>query len=388
MITRDERDTTRGRANALRLALSGTLPDGLANHDLAETLDLCLQCKGCKAECPSNVDLAKLKVETLHQVYKSSRVPLPALALAHLDRLYAMARLARPLANWTTRSAPARWLLEKLAGVDRRRVLPPLAPRTFQSWFREHARGRANGGMGDVVFFADCFTNQLAPAAGVAAVRVLEAAGYRVRLAEAGCCGRTAISKGVLDRARGLAERNVAALAGAAADGAWLVGCEPSCVLTFTDEYREFRLGPAAERVAERARLIDDFVADRALVPDLPLEPARRKVLLHGHCHQKAAVGTGGSAATLRRVPELEVRVLDSSCCGMAGSFGYELGHYELSRALAERVILPSCRAEPDAVLAAPGFSCRSQVHDLAGIEAVHPVELLAEALVDPTKRR
>ena len=383
MATRDEEHTTRGRANALRLALTGGLPDGFRNETLHEALDLCLQCKACKSECPSNVDLAKLKAETLYQSYKSTPPPLGALAMAHLDRLYALAAPFHWLANGLTSRKLTRWLIEKIGGIDRRRTLPPLASQTLRAWFRKQRDSAHRELRGEVLLFADCFTNHLSPQVGKAAARVLEAAGYRVRLADSVCCGRTAISKGMLGRARALAEENVRKLAPLAAQGIPIIGCEPSCILTFGDEYREFRLGANAEQLARQTWYIDDFLADLKRVPYLSLRESSRSVLLHGHCHQKASVGVGGSERLLRRIPGLKLRTLDSGCCGMAGSFGYELGHYEVSETLARRVILPACAAEPEATLAAPGFSCRSQVFDFARIRALHPVEIIAQALND-----
>src|SRR3954454_4727326 len=180
---------------------------------------------------------------------------------------------------------------------------------------------------------------------------------------------------------RALARETVARLVDAARAGTPILGCEPSCLLTLVDEYRDFRLGPDADLVAASARLVDAFVADPACVPELPLKPREGRVLLHGHCQQKALVGTAGTVAALRRVPGLEVKELDSGCCGMAGSFGYEHGHYDLSVALANRVILPAVQADPDAQLVAPGFSCRSQVHGLAGFTPRHPIEVIAGQL-------
>ena len=220
---------------------------------------------------------------------------------------------------------------------------------------------------------------------GRAAVRVLEAGGYRVELAglallrPAGdlerACSRSPASPWPVEN---VARSWSSTRAGLESP---ILGCEPSCLLTLVDEYRDFRIGPDADLVASASKLVDTFVSDRSLMPDLPLTPASEKVLLHGHCQQKALVGTAGTVAALRRIEGLEVKELDSGCCGMAGSFGYELGHYEMSTALANRVLLPACRAEPAARLVAPGFSCRSQLHGLAGIEALHPIEFIAERL-------
>jgi Fe-S oxidoreductase len=233
-----------------------------------------------------------------------------------------------------------------------------------------------------VVLLDDCWTRWNVPEVGIAAVRLLEAAGYRVELAGLACCGRPAFSKGLLDVARDLAAENVRRLAPIAAEGVPILGLEPSCLTVFLDEYRELRLGGDAGVVAAACRMADAFLADREKVPELPLRDAGPgRVLLHGHCQQKAIVGTAGTVAALRRIPGVEVRELDAGCCGMAGSFGYERSHREVSAALARRVLLPAVEREPDAVLVAPGFSCRSQVKDLGGVRARHPVELLAERL-------
>ena len=383
MVTRDEIHTTRGRANALRLVMSGALPaDGLAdNETLREALDLCLQCKACKTECPSNVDMAKLKAEVLHQAHRGRPAPLGSLLMAHIYLLNPIGSATAPLANATLRSRPFRWLLEKTARIDRRRTLPEFAFDHFRRWFRGHAPDPRAGTRGKVVFLDDCFTTYNTPEVGRASVRILEAAGYEVELAGLPCCGRPAISKGFLDLGRDLARANVRRLIDAARAGTPIVGAEPSCLLTLVDEYRDFRLGTDADLVAAASLLIDAFVADPDRVPDLPVRPRPGRVLLHGHCQQKALVGTSGTLAALRRIPELEVKELDSGCCGMAGSFGYELGHYDVSKALAERVLLPAVAADPSATLVAPGFSCRSQVHGLGGIEARHPIEILLDQL-------
>ena len=382
MVTRDEADSTRGRANALRLVMTGAIGEGgWSNETLHDALDLCLQCKACKTECPSNVDMAKLKAEALYQKYKSDKVPIASLMMAHIGRLNALGSATAPLANWTLKQPAFRWLLEKLAGVDRRRILPAFARQNLRTWFRRHAVDDRAGSRGSVVLLDDCFTTYNHPQVGRAAVKLLEAAGYRVELAGLGCCGRPAISKGLLGLGRDLARRNVEALAPFARRGVPILGCEPSCLLTLVDEYRDFRLGPDADLVARASQMADAFLGNRAHAPDLPLKADPRRVLLHGHCQQKALVGTAGTVAALKRIPDLEVQEIDSGCCGMAGSFGYELGHYEVSRALAERVLLPAAAADPGARLVAPGFSCRSQVHGLAGVEALHPLEVMAERL-------
>ncbi len=382
MVTKDEMHTTRGRANALRLVMSGDLPEGgWSNETLHEALDLCLQCKACKSECPSNVDMAKLKAEVLYQKYKNRPAPLGSLLMGHINALNPIGSATAPLANWTLRQPAFKWLLEKLIHVDRRRTLPLFDSNHLRKWFKRHTPHAKAGSRGSVVLLDDCFTTYNCPEVGRAAVRVLEAAGYRVELAGLSCCGRPAISKGLLDLGRNLAEENVRKLAPYAKRGMPIVGVEPSCLLTLVDEYRDFRLGPDAEVVANAAILVDAFVADRERVPELPLSAKEGRVLLHGHCQQKALVGTGGTIAALKRIPGLDVKELDSGCCGMAGSFGYELGHYDVSKALAERVILPAIAAEPSARFVAPGFSCRSQVHGLAGVEALHPIEVIAGQL-------
>jgi Fe-S oxidoreductase len=384
MVTLDEKDTTRARANTLRLVMTGEIAgDGLASAAVDESLDLCLQCKACKTECPSNVDMAKLKAEYLYQKYQTRAVPLGSLLMGHIHQLSRLGSATAPLANATLRNPGFQWLFEKLAKIDRRRTLPTFAFDNLRRWFKRHRVDPRAGTRGTVVLMDDCFTTYNNPQVGRAAVRVLEAGGYRVELAGLPCCGRPAISKGLLGLAKDLARGNVARLAEHARAGTPILGCEPSCLLTLVDEYRDFRLGPDADLVASVSRLVEAFVADRSSMPDLPLEPRSGKVLLHGHCQQKALVGTSGTVEALRRIDGLEVKELDSGCCGMAGSFGYELGHYEMSAALAERVLLPAARAEPEARLVAPGFSCRSQVHSLAGIDALHPIEVLAAQVRD-----
>lgn len=381
--TRDEKDSTRGRANALRLALAGERPlHELRSRWVHEVLDLCLMCKACKSECPSNVDLAKLKAEFLHQYYQGKARPLGHRLMGRIHQVNRLGAPLAPLVNWVQERSLARWLLEKVAGIDRRRSLPPLHAEHFRRWFARRPR-RPAGGRRTVVLLDDCFTTFNEPEIGRAAVSVLEAAGYRVELAGLTCCGRPLISKGFLREARALARAQAPALARRVADGAVVLGLEPSCLLTLADEWPELAPGPETQRVAAAAELADDWLA-RELEGgrcELGLLPGAGPCVLHGHCHQKALRGTGGTAALLRRVPGLDLTVLDAGCCGMAGSFGFEKEHYDVSVRIAGLALLPALETAPEATVVAPGTSCRHQIKDLAGRRALHPLEVVADAL-------
>ena len=264
MATREEEHSTRGRANALRAALSGALPiDEIRSERMYEVLDLCLECKSCKSECPSNVDMAKIKYEFLDFYYQTHNVPLRSRLVADIHRLNALAPgpLA-PLANFVNRSAPARWASEKVLGIDRRRKLPKIVGKTFEQWFKGRSPN-TTGSRGDIVLFHDTFMNFNHPESGRAAVKLLEALGYRVRLADRVCCGRPMVSAGMLDRAIENAKRNVAALTPYVEAGAKIVGCESSCVLTLKDEYPDL-LGsdPAAQAIADASVMLEEVLVD------------------------------------------------------------------------------------------------------------------------------
>jgi FAD/FMN-containing dehydrogenase/Fe-S oxidoreductase len=382
--TCDEKDSTRGRANALRLALAGQEPlRAMRSKWVYDVLDLCLMCKACKAECPSNVDMAKLKAEFLHFYYQGRVRPLGHRAMAHIYRLNALGAPAAPLVNWLQRRGVLRWLLEKAAGIDRRRSLPELHADHFRRWFARHQPDPAAGRLGRVLLLDDCFTTFNEPDIGRSAVRVLERAGYAVELAGLTCCGRPMVSKGFLPEARSLIQAQLPRLLPRLADGTPLLGLEPSCLLTLSDEWPELVPGSSTRLVAAAARLADAWLADQAGAGrcDLAMAPRPEKCLVHGHCHQKALLGLGGTTAALRLVPDLEVVPLDTGCCGMAGSFGFEKEHYDLSVAVAKLELLPALEAEPEAVVVAPGTSCRHQIKDLAGRRALHPLEVLAGTL-------
>jgi FAD/FMN-containing dehydrogenase/Fe-S oxidoreductase len=410
--TRDERDSTRGRANALRVALTqtidrtkrtettetterkegrtdpGTLDRSRPNDQplaaawLADVMDLCLSCKACKTECPANVDLAKLKAEFLHAYYEKRRRPLGHMLIRHLHNLLPLAARFAGLNNWLSRRPLVRRVLEALAGIDRRRSLPELHRDHFRRWFRRHRSGAAAVAPDPrrVVLLDDCFTTFQEPGIGRAAVTLLERAGYTVELAGI-CCGRALISKGFLTDARELARRGIARLDRLASSGIPVLGLEPSCLLTLVDEWPELLPGSPARRVAAVAELAESWLARQADAIPSPGPPrgGAGTVLFHPHCHQKALVGASGTADALRRLSGASVTVLDAGCCGMAGAFGYEKEHYELSIAIAKLALVPALSDQPNATVVATGTSCRHQVRDLTGRSALHPLEFILE---------
>jgi FAD/FMN-containing dehydrogenase/Fe-S oxidoreductase len=384
MATRDERHSVRGRANALRAAIGGRLgPEAMTGRELYETLDLCLGCKACKSECPSKVDLARLKAEFLDGYYKEHGVPLRARAFAHVAAASKAGRTVRPLSNVAIRSRPIRAALERFLGIDSRRALPALAKTSFEAWFKR--RPPAVRESPSVVLFCDTFTNNYEPGIGRAAVEVLEAAGQGVVLAPNVCCGRPFISQGLLAQARELANRNIAALAPLAERDLPIVVLEPSCASALQDEYPDLLPGnPKARLVAEQTSFIDEWIVKQAEAGalNLDLDSGADRVLYHAHCHQRA-LGEGDKLAALfELIPGCQARSSDAGCCGMAGSFGYEVEHYDLSLKIAEERLLPAVRAAGnDTVIAAPGTSCRQQIRDATGRRVLHPIEILHQAL-------
>jgi len=388
MVTKDEEHSTRGRANALRAVLSGALPpEEFTSRRMYEVMDLCLECKGCKAECPSNVDMAKLKYEFLAHYYARHGLPLRNRIAGNIHRLNRVGSALAPLANWAMGLKLTRWLMEAAVGFDRRRSFPPLARENFEAWFARQGNGRRPARYGPVVLFHDTYLTYNYPEIGRAAVRLLEAAGYEPVLARRECCGRPMISKGMVERARANARINVERLAPFAGKGIPIVGFEPSCILTFRDEYPDLLKGPEVLQVAANTFLFEEFIAQAREAGrfDARFVAGPGKILLHGHCHQKAAVGVEPSVAALRLIPGAAVEVVDSGCCGMAGSFGYEREHYEVSLAIGARRLFAAAKAQPaEAVIAAAGVSCRAQIAHGAGRRALHPVEILAAALAEP----
>ena len=389
MVTREEEHSTRGRANALRAVLSGRLPpDELTSPRMYQVMDLCVECKACKAECPSSVDMAKIKFEFLAQYYQKHRVPLRTRLFADIARWsrWSSGALA-PVVNRALKNGVIRWGLERFVGITRQRPLPEFARRPFTHWFRQRMTdgGGRIGSDERVVLFNDTFNTYNEPQVAIAATEVLEAAGFQVILPGHKCCGRPMISKGLVNEARRAAQDTVNRLAPFAEQGLPIVGLEPSCLLTIRDEYLYLLPDdPWVKVVAEHCYTFEEFIAGLADEGRLALEfnGQPRHILLHGHCHQKALVGTGPSRRVLELPPGYTVTEVDSGCCGMAGAFGYEAEHYQLSMAMAERRLLPAVREQGDETLiAAAGVSCRQQIRHGSGRVARHPAEILRAAL-------
>jgi Fe-S oxidoreductase len=375
MVTRDERDTTRARANALRSVLDGSLPmSELTGEAMREVMDLCVGCKACVSECPSGVDVASMKIEVLAQRGETHGFSLRQRAAGSMRRSLALAGHAPGLVNALGATRLARRAAERLGGIDRRRRLPRVAATTFAERFAALPQGDGR----EVALFNDTWTNHQRPEIGEDAVRVLAAAGARVVLPEVVCCGRTMLSEGLVDDARRHAERNLEVLDPLARRGVPLAGLEPSCILTIRDDYARLLPGdPRVERVAGATRLFEEALLEL----DPPELGPGGPVVLHAHCHQKALVGAAPTVAALELAPGTTVDTLDSGCCGMAGLFGYEREHYDVSMRMGERVLFPAVRAAAGDVVA-PGTSCREQIHDGTGREALHPAQWLARRLV------
>jgi FAD/FMN-containing dehydrogenase/Fe-S oxidoreductase len=382
MATRLEEDSTRGRANALVKALSAPDPKkALGDKRLHEVLDLCLMCKACKSECPLGVDMAKLKSETLAHYHDEHGVPLRSRIFGGIRALNRIGSATAPLSNLPSRIRPLRLLMQRFLGITAKRPLPRYERQHLRAWFRK--RRVQAGPRGEVVLLADSFTSYTEPGIGRAAVTLLELAGYRVRLVD-GCCGRSSLSKGLLDDARRKSANLVAGLGRASGP---IVGCEPSCIGTLRDETLSLLPDhPTAAAVAGRVRQVEELLTEAIDAGFLTLAEhspvSGRRILFHGHCHQKAEVGTGATVALLRRIPGAEVVELDAGCCGMAGSFGFESEHYELSMTIGEDRLFPAVRAEPpDTLIAATGTSCRQQIAHGTPRHAQHPLELIAAAV-------
>jgi FAD/FMN-containing dehydrogenase/Fe-S oxidoreductase len=398
--TREEQHSTRGRANVLRIALTEQMGlHGVIDHRLREVLDLCLECKACKSECPTNVDMARLKAETLYHYYREVGLPWRNRVFGHIARLAAAGASFPGLVNAWFGSRFGRWLHEKLFRMDRRRVPPPLALQSFQEQYIQSKTGHAAARLptptaDDVLFFVDTFANYYEPEIArrfINLARHLQCCVFPVfpggrDAVGSRCCGRPMISNGMLDEAVRCARENVRFLYPWAAAGGVIVACEPSCILTIKDDYPALLRAEEqrqAQIVSERCRTFEEWVEERVQArgarPLWPTNVAAKKILIHGHCHQRSLVGMGPAIRLLRQIPGAEVVDLDAGCCGMAGSFGYEKEHYDISRLVGEQKLFPALRLADNAtVIVASGFSCRAQIRHFTGREAIHPVEILA----------
>jgi FAD/FMN-containing dehydrogenase/Fe-S oxidoreductase len=381
MVTRDEAHSTRGRAHLLFELLQGDpLRDGWRERATRDALDLCLACKGCKRDCPTSVDMATYKAEFLAHHYKGRLRPRTAYTIGLVHWTARLAARAPRLANGLAGAPGLAGLAKRLAGIAPERDLPPVAAETFTRWFRRRARGTAQvpSGRPPVLLFPDTFTDLFDPAAGRSAVRVLEAAGFAVRVPDRPlCCGRPLYDFGMLDLAKRQLRRILAALGPDADAGVPVVVLEPSCLAAFRDELPNLLPGDGATRLAGRARSLAELLAGHGWRPPR----VGGHAIVQGHCHQQSVIGMGPDLELLAAAG-VQAELLDAGCCGMAGAFGFEAGHYQVAMAVGERRLLPAVRtAAPDTLVLADGFSCRTQIEQATGRRPLHLAELLAGAL-------
>ncbi len=383
--TGEEKDSTRGRANALRIALSNKgLIDGLDDPALADVLDLCLSCKACKSECPTNVDMTRMKAEYLNRRNQREGVPRRSRLIANMPRLAALGSRFPWLANTVMSSSLARKVMENHFGLDRRIAPPHFVRTTFRKWFARHSkRLKSASTRGDVVYFVDTWTNYFTPHVGKSAVKLLEAAGYRVVCPPTVCCGRPMISHGLLPEAKCQAEANLRILARYTNSTTPIVGTEPSCVFTLVDEYPQLLRSHLMRKLGERTFTIEAFLW-KVLSEDpeaLRFHKSDIELLYHAHCHQKAMVGTHDANALMKTAFNERATEIPSGCCGMAGSFGHEAEHYDIARKIAEETLIPAIEARGNAKVAVSGFSCHQQIEHHTSAKPRHLIEYLADAL-------
>ncbi|MDE2998603.1 MAG: FAD-binding protein [Gemmatimonadota bacterium] len=380
MATLDEAHSTRGRANALRAAISGGLEGGLTDERVYEILDLCLECKACKSECPSNVDMAKIKYEFLAHYYDAHGRPLREWLFGNIETLNRVGCALAPLSNWFAGTGLARAGMRFL-GIAPKRALPPFAGQTFTDWFTgREKRPRER----KVVLFNDTYLTFNEPDIGISATRFLEAAGYEVILPTKRCCGRPLLSSGLIEQVKENLAFNARHLHAYVAQGYDIVGFEPSCVSMLTDDYPELNADPRVREVSERCYTVESYLSLLARRGELQVafSDLKKEILVHGHCHQKALWGVAPTLEVLNLPPGYAASAIDSACCGMAGAFGYQAEHYDVSLKMGEDRLLKVIRqAGPDMEIAAAGLSCRQQIHHATGRTARHPIQLLWDAV-------
>lgn len=380
MATKEEKDSTRGRANVFRQVFAGGNPTAFESEELKEALDLCLSCKACKSECPANVDMAKMKAEFLHGWHQQKGRTRSDRFFINAASGYKLASKVPSISNSLMRTKAIKKLLESWGGVDSRRNLPSFAKQTFKTWFKKH---NAKEGGDKVLLFVDLFTNYFEPDIAKSAVMVFEEMGFSVLLAKGMESGRPQLSKGFLDEAKEIAEDVIRKLSSFSEQGISIVGLEPSEILTFRDEFLDLcdeSLLPKARILAKNSFTFEEFIINH--LEKIPAPEEEKEVVLHGHCHTKALTGNGATEIALKAAG-YSVETLETGCCGMAGSFGYEKDHYQVSMNIGELVLFPSLRNDNnDGLICAPGFSCRHQINDGVQKKAYHPAELIADAII------
>ena len=373
MVTRDEVDSTRGRANALRLAMSGQLEDGLTNKHLPEVLDLCVSCKACKAECPSSVDMARLKGEVMQHQYDRYGASWKDKMIGRSpDLARRIAGRKAALVNMIQSFPVVKQAMMKMMGMDMRRALPSYATKT---WTKSFTRFNARNGDPDVILLVDTYTQCHHPQSGIAAVEVLEKLGQKVMLLDAGCCQRPRISHGFLREAATKVKPGIQKILPWLQKGVPMAVLEPGCASAWTDDIPDLIDDDKAAALLKKIRPFEQILWDvlrKEKTGASAIRPKAKEILVHGHCHQKSLYGMDAVKSIFALWPDVKYTEIDSGCCGMAGSFGYESNHYEVSRKMAERVLVPAIEDHPDALLVANGFSCRHQIADFAGREAIH----------------
>ncbi|MCS5489839.1 FAD-binding and (Fe-S)-binding domain-containing protein [Algoriphagus limi] len=392
MATRNEKDTVRGRANTLREFLALDKKENAFDHpEIKEALDLCLSCKGCTAECPSNVDMASMKAEFLYQYQKTHGVPLRSKAFAYINELNELGSKMPGIANFFLKNSLTGGLMKSFLHVAPSRNLPEISPISLRKWYKKHYPSLAGSAktIKSVYFFVDEFTNHNDTQIGIKAISLLKKLGYEVKIIDHEESGRSALSKGLLPKVKKHAEANVRIFEDLIDANTPLIGLEPSAILSFRDEYPRIvspDLVPAAKKLKFHVKLIDEFLGQEIAAGNIKADSftsKSQKIKLHGHCHQKALSSVSWTQKILSIPANYSVEIIPSGCCGMAGSFGYEEEHFEVSQQVGELVLFPAVRnTDQDTLLAAPGTSCRHQIADGTGRKAMHPVEILWEAMI------
>jgi Fe-S oxidoreductase len=389
MASKNEKDTTRARANILREFLTNSDKLNRFDHkEIYEVMDLCLSCKACKSECPSNMDVAKLKAEFLQQYYDANGVPFRSKLIANFTTAAKLASLFPSLYNFIISNVITGSVIKILSGFAIKRSMPKISKVTLENWFQKNYNSINKNGNKKVYLFCDEFTNYNDAGIGIKGILLLEKLGYEVLLPKQVESGRAWLSKGLLRKAQKIANQNIELLGAVVTADIPLIGIEPSAILTFRDEYPDLAYDQnlvAAKALAKNAFLIDEFIANEITKGNIQKEAFTKNaklIKLHGHCQQKAIASVAPTQNILSFPENYKVEVIPSGCCGMAGSFGYEKEHYDLSMQIGELVLLPAVRNQlSDTIIAAPGTSCRHQIKDGAQKIALHPVEILFEAL-------